>query len=80
MSVLQVILTVVFVGICFFLSAVILLQEGKHAGLGSISGMAESYYGKNKSRTMESNLEKMTTVAAVLWMVLALVLNLSIWG
>ena len=72
------ILTFIFVAICVFLSAVILLQEGKSSGLGSISGMAESYWGKNKGRSMEGNLEKLTRYAAILWMVLAFVLNLSV--
>ena len=73
------ILTFIFVAICVFLSAVILLQEGKSSGLGSISGMAESYWGKNKGRSMEGNLEKLTRYAAILWMVLAFVLNLSVF-
>ncbi|MBP3927167.1 MAG: preprotein translocase subunit SecG [Clostridium sp.] len=73
------ILTFIFVAICVFLSAVILLQEGKSSGLGSISGMAESYWGKNKGRSMEGNLEKFTRYAAILWMVLAFVLNLSVF-
>lgn len=73
------ILTFIFVVICVFLSAVILLQEGKSAGLGSISGMAESYWGKNKGRSMEGNLARLTRYAAIIWMVLAFVLNLSIF-
>ena len=61
------ILTFLFVAICLFLSVVILLQEGKSAGLsGSISGMADSYWGKNKSRSMEGKLEKMTKYGAFL--------------
>lgn len=77
---LKTVITVIFVIICIFLSAVILLQEGKQAGLsGSISGMAESYWGRNKSRSMEGKLEKLTKIAAILWMVLALVLDLKFW-
>ena len=69
------ILTIIFIIICVFLSAVILLQEGKSAGLsGSIGGMADSYWGRNKSRSME---EKLTKYAAILWLILALVLNLK---
>ncbi len=76
---LRVILTIVFVIICIFLAAVILLQEGKSAGLsGSISGMADSYWGKNKSRSMEGKLEKMTKYAAFLWLILAFILNLKV--
>ena len=73
------ILTFLFVAICLFLSVVILLQEGKSAGLsGSISGMADSYWGKNQSRSMEGKLEKMTTYGAFLWLVLAFILNLKV--
>ena len=40
-----------------------MMQEGKSAGLtGSISGIADSYFGKNKGRTIEGALEKATTV------------------
>lgn len=73
------IITFLFIVICVFLSVVILLQEGKSAGLsGSISGMADSYWGKNKSRSMEGKLEKMTKYGAFLWLLLAIILNLKI--
>ena len=72
---LKIILSVIVVLICLALVVVILLQEGKSAGLGSISGMADSYWGKNKGRSMEGTLEKFTKAAAVLFMVLAVALN-----
>lgn len=73
------IITFLFIVICLFLSVVILLQEGKSAGLsGSISGMADSYWGKNKSRSMEGKLEKLTKYGAFFWLLLAFVLNLKI--
>ncbi len=72
---LKTILSVVFILICVFLTVVVLLQEGKSAGLGAISGMADSYWGKNKGRSMEGNLQKFTTIAAVAFLLLALVLN-----
>ena len=53
------------------------MQEGKSQGLGSISGMADTYWGKNKGRSMEGTLEKFTTFAAVAFMVLAIVLNMN---
>ena len=73
---LKVILSVIFVLICLALIVIILLQEGKSAGLGSISGMADTYWGKNKGRSMEGTLEKFTKAAAVLFMVLEVVLNI----
>ena len=78
MAILKTILTVVFILICLALTVIILLQEGKSAGLGTISGAADSYWGQNKGRSMEGNLEKFTKIAAILIFVLALVLNLKV--
>ena len=76
MDILKTILMIIFAIDCIALSAIVLLQEGKSAGLGSISGMADTYWGKNKGRSMEGTLEKFTKAAAVLFMVLAVVLNI----
>lgn len=75
---LKVILIIIFVIDCIALSGIILLQEGKSAGLGSIAGMADSYWSKAKSRSMEGNLEKITAVLAIGFIVLSLVLNI-VW-
>ncbi|MGL5436266.1 MAG: preprotein translocase subunit SecG [Lachnospiraceae bacterium] len=72
---LKMILSVIFVIICVILAAIVLLQEGKSAGLGSISGMADTYWGKNKGRSMEGNLEKFTKFVAIAFLLLAVVLN-----
>ena len=77
MSILRV-LTVIFMIICFILTVVILLQEGKQAGLtGAISGAAESYWGNNKGRSMEGKLEKATKVCVVLFFVISVILNMG---
>lgn len=76
--VLRIILTIVFVLLCVAMTVLVLMQEGKSSGLGALSGAAESYWGKNKGRSLEGNLEKITKVAAVLIFVLALVLNLKV--
>ena len=75
---LKIILTIVFVLICIALTVIVLLQEGKSQGLGAIGGMAESYWGKNKGRSMEGTLEKFTKFAAIAVLLLARVLNI-IW-
>ena len=75
---LKIILTIVFLLICIALTVIVLLQEGKSQGLGAIGGMAESYWGKNKGRSMEGTLEKFTKFAAIAVLLLALVLNI-IW-
>lgn len=77
MEVLRIILTIVFIIVCIALVGLVLLQEGKAAGLGAISGAAETYWGKNKGRSMEGTLVKITKVLAVLFIVLAVILNMN---
>ncbi|MFI3213080.1 MAG: preprotein translocase subunit SecG [Eubacteriales bacterium] len=79
MGVLRVVLTVIFIIVCIALAALVLMQEGKSAGLGSIGGAAESYWGKNKGRSMEGSLVKITKILAIAFIVLAAVLNLSVF-
>jgi len=57
------------------LIASVLLQSGNSAGLsGSIAGGAEQLFGKKKSKGYEAILEKITTVGAILFVVLSLVI------
>lgn len=77
MAILKTILTVVFILICLALTVIILLQEGKSAGLGAISGAADTYWGKNKGRSMEGMLVKLTRLGVILFLVLAAVLNIG---
>ena len=79
MAVLRIILTVLFIIICIALTVLVLMQEGKAAGLGAISGAAETYWGKNKGRSMEGMLVKLTRIFVILFLVIAMVLNLGIW-
>ncbi len=74
---LRTILTVVFILICLALSVIVLAQEGKSAGLGAISGAAETYWGKNKGRSMEGKLVMITRVLAVAFILVAILLNIK---
>lgn len=81
MEILRIILTIVFILICIALTVLVLMQEGKQAGLGAISGAAETYWGKNKGRSMEGLLVKITKILAVGFLLLAVLLNVTrIWG
>ena len=72
------ILLILYIIDCIALTVVVLMQEGKQAGLtGAISGAAESYWGKNKGRSMEGALVKITKALAIGFVVLAIVLNLN---
>ena len=77
MEILRIVLTIVFVIECIGLTVVVLMQEGKQKGLGAISGMADTYWGRNKGRSMEGKLVLATKTMAVLFMVLAVVLNMN---
>ncbi len=77
MAVLRIVLTILLIIISIVFTVIVLMQEGKSAGLGAISGAAESYWGKNKGRSMEGLLVKLTTALGVAFMVLAVVLNLN---
>lgn len=77
MGTLRLILTIIYIFDCVFLAVVVLMQEGKSAGLGSIGGAAESYWGKNKGRSMEGKLVTLTKVSAILFLVLSAVLNIN---
>ena len=77
MAILKTILTVIFILISIALTVIILMQEGKSAGLGAISGAADTYWGKNKGRSMEGILVKITRVLVILFIVIAAVLNIK---
>ena len=78
MSGIKIALTVVFVVLCFALVILVLVQKGKSAGLtGSIGGSgADTFWGQNKSRSMEGKLDLATKIGCAAFIVLALLLNI----
>ena len=79
MEILRYILMGIFVLVCIVATVLVLLQEGRSQGLGAIAGAAETYWGKNKGRSMEGNLVKWTKILTVVFFLLAIVLNLDIF-
>lgn len=79
MGALKISLTILFIIVCIALVVLVLMQEGKSAGLGAISGAAETYWGKNKGRSMEGQLVKITKILAVSFILLAVILNLNVF-
>ena len=80
MEILKTVLLILFAIDCIALTVIVLMQEGKSAGLGTIAGMADSYWGQNKGRSMEGALVKSTQFLAILFIVLAAVLNLKVFA
>lgn len=58
------------------LIVVVLMQSGKEAGLGAISGNTDTYMGKNKGNSMEQKIAASTKWVALVWIVLTLALNI----
>ncbi len=79
MGALRITFTIVFIIVSVALSAIVLMQEGKSAGLGVISGAAETYWGKNKGRSIEGKLEKLTKILVVVFMLIAILLNMNLF-
>ena len=72
----KVFVTIIFILVSVGLTAIILMQEGKDAGLGSIGGIGDTYWSKNKSRSMEGNMVKFTKILAAAFLILAVLLNM----
>ena len=79
MAALRIVIQILFILICIVLTVIVLMQEGKSAGLGAISGAAETYWGKNKGRSMEGKLVKFTKYLAIGFMVISITLNLNVF-
>jgi len=78
MSLWQVICGIVLLISGVFLIIVVLLQEPKQQGAGGVitGGVSDTYYDKNKARTKEIKLQKLTKYMAILFFVLTLLVNL----
>ena len=77
-SVIQVILSIIYVILGVAISIVILMQEGKSNGLGSAIGgiSTDSYWSKNRGRSMEGALEHFTRYGAIVFMIITIILNI----
>ena len=75
MAIASLVIRIVLIVCSVFLIVVVLLQQGKTAGLsGAIAGGAETFFGKNKAKSYEGKLETLTKIVAVLFMVLSVTL------
>lgn len=77
MTALQVIATIFHILFALSIIVIVLMQSGKSAGLsGAIAGGAETFFGKNKGRTIDAILGKYTSFAAIMFLVTSVVLFL----
>ncbi|MBE6988288.1 MAG: preprotein translocase subunit SecG [Ruminococcaceae bacterium] len=77
METVKLIMTIVQVLVSLALIISVIFQSGKHAGMsGSIDGVADTFFGKNKARSLDAKLEKLTGVLAIAFIVLTFVITL----
>ena len=77
MDIVRYVLISIFAVLGLALTLIVILQEGKSAGLGAIGGLADSYWEKNKNRSKEGRMEKITKYIAISFFVIAFVLTIN---
>ena len=80
MEIARTIIQIVFIILSIIMTVIVLMQEGKNNGLGALTGSSDTYWSKNKGRSMEGALVKSTKFLAILFIVLAAVLNLKVFA
>lgn len=73
MSVWEIIIGIVLIIFSLLIIVVVLLQEGRQANLGAISGAAESFLDKGRARTLDAFLSRWTKVLSIAFFVLVFV-------
>lgn len=80
MDALKLIIQIIYILICIALTFIVLKQEGKGSGLsGALTGSGETYWSKNKGRSIEGTMERVTKYLAAAFIIISVVLNLNIW-
>ena len=75
MTTAQIIMSIIYFIISLGLIAIVMLQSGKSAGLsGAIGGGADTFLSKNKAKSADARMAKMTQWVAIVFMVITLVI------
>lgn len=77
---LRTLITIVYIIVCAALAGVVLMQEGKQAGLGALSGAAPTFWDSAKNRSKEGYLKKITYILSALFLILSLALSMHPFG
>ena len=78
MSIAYILVGIVYIFVCAGLMTIILMQKKRSGGIGSVAGMgnADTYWDKNKGRTLEGTLEKWTKIGSGLVAVMTIIMCL----
>lgn len=75
MNVWQIVIGSVMMLVCLIIIAIVLLQQGRRNGVSAISGGADTFLAKSKSRSKDAKLARLTRIMAVLFFVIAIAAN-----
>ncbi|MDD6479493.1 MAG: preprotein translocase subunit SecG [Oscillospiraceae bacterium] len=77
MNALEIIIGILVILVSLVIIAAVLLQQGRRAGInGAISGGADTFLSKNKARTFDALIARLTKYFAIAFFVLAIVANI----
>ena len=75
MSAIQVVFGVILILFSLAITLIVLLQEGHQQNVGVVTGGADTFFSKNKSRSIETFLERWTKFIAIGFFVLVIAIN-----
>lgn len=78
MSALTIILDIFLILLSLVLIVAVLMQQGQRQGLGAIAGGADTFFGKGKAKGIDAKLAKITKIAAVVFIVLAIITTIVV--
>jgi len=78
MKVFAIVLGVIDIVICIALVLLVVFQEGNDKGMGVIGGGADTFFGKEKGRTIDKKLKRFTSLLAIVFAIVTVVLYLII--
>ena len=76
MTTAQIVLSIIYFVVALALIAIVMLQSGKSAGLSGVFGGSDTFLARNKAKTFDARLARLTKWVAVVFMVLTLVICL----
>lgn len=79
MGALQLIFGSIFLIFCLAIIIVVLLQEGHEQSLGTITGGADTFFAKNKARSIDAFLARWTKVIAIVFFLLDIAMNVIVF-
>ena len=73
LSVLKIVLLVIMSLCALFIILVVMFQPGNSSGISALGGQTETFLGKNKSKTFEHRMRKLTVISSIVFAVLCIV-------